>query len=216
MATYAILAYRRLSAYDDYAHPANVKGYGFSDYSTSSRPAYLSANSHNSGNSGRLSVGSMNEPLRLDVLDATAPYDHQRNLQFEEYMAKRNSSNSPGDADSGSTGRGLDDSPPQVHSPTTFSPQGLSPAPIRSPLSPVSPDVPVTTGQVHALQRGPTIARITSWASDHVLMAVPEEAEVDHHIGDDVSLLSPEAHEMPGFDGARAEQGADIPESRWK
>ncbi|PHH85974.1 hypothetical protein CDD83_10911 [Cordyceps sp. RAO-2017] len=30
-AIYAILTYRRLSAYDDYARAANVKGYGFSD-----------------------------------------------------------------------------------------------------------------------------------------------------------------------------------------
>ncbi len=204
MTTYAMLAYRRLSAYDDYAHPANVKGYGFSDYSTTSNTTYLSANSRHSVKTGRLSIGSINEPINMDFLDTT-PYHHQRDTQFDDYMAKRNSFNAtretiPG---TGDVGRG-----PQAYSPPGGSPKGLSPQ-SRSP--------PFATGQVKALQRGPTIPRATSWASDHVLVAVPEEdAEMDHTITDGVSLLSPDSSEMPGFDGPRVAQETDIPEPKWK
>lgn len=31
LAVYAVLTHRRLRAYDDYARPANVRGYGFSN-----------------------------------------------------------------------------------------------------------------------------------------------------------------------------------------
>lgn len=218
MATYAILAYRRLSAYDDYAHPANVKGYGFSDNSTSGKTSYLSARNRGSVGSGRLSVGSMNEPMNLDTLQAT-PYQHQRDTQFEDYMAKRNSFNEQVDLESGASGNRRYSSPPHTVSPPSRSPKGMSPQTL-SPqlLSPQGqPSDPIATGQVRALQRGPTIPRSTSWASDHVLVAVPEEeAELDHPMADEVSLLSPDSHELPGFDGPRVAQEADIPEPKWK
>lgn len=205
MATYAILAYRRLSAYDDYAHPANVKGYGFSDYSTTGNTTYVSANNRNSVRSGRLSVGSMNEPVNVDVHDTT-PYHHQRDTQFDDYMAKRNSFNA-----SHETGFNGD----AVYSPQAYSPPGGSPKGL-SPQS-RSPDPNVATGQVKALQRGPTIPRATSWASDHVLVAVPEEdAEMEHPNPDLVSLLSPDGTELSGFEGSRVAQEADIPEPKWK
>lgn len=215
MVTYAILAYRRLSAYDDYAHPANVKGYGFNDYSTSGKTAYQSSYNRGSTNGG-LSVGSMNEPLQMESLDVTTPYHHQRDTQFEEYMAKRNSFNAARDLESNGSGQRRHSSPPQAHSPPLIgSPKALSPHSL-SPHS-LSPD-PIATGQVKALQRGPTIPRSTSWASDHVLVAVPEEEyEGDHHTpADEVSLLSPDSHEMPGFDGPRVVQETDIPEPKWK
>lgn len=213
MTTYAMLAYRRLSAYDDYAHPANVKGYGFSDYSAASNTTYLSANNRHSVKTGRLSIGSINEPINMDFLDTT-PYHHQRDTQFDDYMAKRNSFNAPRETISGAgdVAHGLQAySPPPGGSPKGLSPQSRSP--------------PLAMGQVKALQRGPTMPRATSWASDHVLVAVPEEdAEMDHINTDSVSLLSPDSSEllspdsseMPGLDGPRVAQETDIPEPKWE
>ncbi|KAM3512985.1 hypothetical protein MY11210_003385 [Beauveria gryllotalpidicola] len=197
MATYAFLAYRRLAAYDDYAHPANVKGYGFNDLSTLSNTSHLPANKRNSLRSGRLSIGSVNESVNMDVLDTT-PYHHQRDTQYDEYRAKRNSFNAPRET--------IAAREPQRCSPPDSSPKGLSPL--------LSPSI-IATGQVKALQRGLTRPRTTSWASDHILVAVPEEEDEAGHVNTDgVSLLSPESNEMPGFDGPRVVQETDIPEPR--
>ncbi|PQK17967.1 hypothetical protein BB8028_0009g01650 [Beauveria bassiana] len=196
---YAFLAYRRLAAYDDYAHPANVKGYGFNDLSTSSNISHLPANKRNSLRSVRLSTRSVNESVSMDVLDTT-PYHHQRDTQYDEYRAKRNSFNAPRE-----TLAGVGDAArnPQRYSPPDSSPKTLSPL-----LSPS-----IATNQVKALQRGLARPRTTSWASDHMLVAVPEEEiEAGHGNGDEVSLLSPDSNEMPGFDGPRVVQDTDIPE----
>ncbi|XWW92349.1 hypothetical protein V2A60_000272 [Cordyceps javanica] len=214
-ATYAFLAYRRLSAYDDYAHPANVKGFGFNDCSTSSNTSYLPASKRNSVKSGRFSMSSVNEAVNLDELDNNnnnnTPYHHQRDTLFDEYMAKRNSFNAPRETISGAGGDVVRSpsgcSPPGGGSPKALSPQSLSPSP------------PLATGHVKALKRGPMVPRATSWASDHVLVAVPEEEaemEMDRANADEVSLLSPDGNEAPGHDGPRVAQETDIPEPSWR
>ncbi len=204
MATYAVLAYRRLSAYDDYAHPANVKGYGYNDFSTSSNTAYPSANHRHSVKSSRLSIGSINEPpVSMDVLDTT-PYHHQRDTQFDEYMAKRHSFKAPREGIPGGGGSGVRS--PQAYSPPRGrgSPKRLSPPQSRSPPGP-------TTGPV-------VVPRATSWASDLVLITVPEEVETEHDrpAADEVSLMSRDGSEIPGLDGPRVAQETDIPEPKWK
>lgn len=194
MVLYAVVTHRRLSAYDDYSHPANVKGYGFNDYSQATKSSRLSINKRGSLGSARLSVGSMNEPVHLESLSKT-PYSHQRNTQFEEYMARRSFSNGRRDEEN-----------------TIGSRSGS-----QSPSSPPSSTDPTwLAGAVRSSQRGPAI-RATSWASDHVLVSVPEEeVEMDARTTDEVSLLTPDAAERDSIDGPRALQEADIPEPRWR
>ncbi|OAA73335.1 hypothetical protein ISF_00236 [Cordyceps fumosorosea ARSEF 2679] len=212
MATYAFLAYRRLSAYDDYAHPANVKGYGFNDdCSTYGNTSYLPASKRSSirSSSGRLSIGSVYDgttfpAVPLDILDTT-PYHHQRDTQFDDYMAQRNSFHAAREAPSIAGDYFARSSPPGGGSPKGLSPQTLSPG------------VQAKT----TLQRGPsTRSRAVSWSSDHVLVAVPEE-EDEAETGtrgqaDQVSLLSPDGYEVPGSDGPRVTQETDIPEPQHK
>ncbi|ATY58952.1 hypothetical protein A9K55_003479 [Cordyceps militaris] len=200
MAMYAFLAYRRLSAYDDYAHPANVKGYGFND--SVSNASYLSASKRR--------VSSSAAAVDMDVLDgsSTTPYDHQRDTQFDDYMAKRNSFNGHLRREN-STSSGAR-SPPEGPLLLLSPPQSLSP----------SPPLAAAGHVVKSLKRAPSAPRAISWASDHVLVAVPEEEDDELAAGntntDEVSLLSPDSSEVAGCDGPRVAQETDIPEPKWK
>ncbi len=194
MALYAVITHRRLSAYDDYSHPANVKGYGFNDYSQATKSSRLSMDKRGSLGSARLSVGSINEPVHLESLTKT-PYSHERNTQFEEYMARRSFSNGRTDEENAIGSKSGSQSPPSP-------PGGTDPT--------------FLTGAVRSSQRGPAV-RATSWASDHVLVSVPEEdASIYARTTDAVSLLTPDAAERDSIDGPRALQEADVPEPRWR
>ncbi|QUC21153.1 uncharacterized protein UV8b_05396 [Ustilaginoidea virens] len=103
LAVHAVLTYRRLSQLDDYIRPvSNVRGYGFNDadgaHSYPSRVSLRnSIDKRLSVGSHRLSFGSTsNEPIGLQNLQRTpAYYSHERDTQFDEYVARarRNSSN---------------------------------------------------------------------------------------------------------------------------
>ncbi|KAK2609127.1 hypothetical protein QQS21_002354 [Conoideocrella luteorostrata] len=163
LAIYAIVTYRRLSQYDDYVRPVNVKGYGFSDndhrdFSYSSRLSIRnSMDKRGSIGSHRLSIGSAhNEPVGLQNLQRTPSYySHERDTQFDEYVARRNSmNNNRPDLERATSGEYKRDSL-----------SGGSP-----PL-----DSLVVMGMVQSRPRGSSISRAVSYTSDHVLVAVPEE-----------------------------------------
>ncbi|KAM4056609.1 hypothetical protein HRG_003478 [Hirsutella rhossiliensis] len=99
LAVYAIVIYRRLSAYDDYVRPVNFKGYGFNDeddFSYSSRHSILSSSDKRpSLASIRHSIhAAAPEPADPEGAEQTAShggiYSHQRDTQFDDYVARRN------------------------------------------------------------------------------------------------------------------------------
>lgn len=167
LAIYVILTYRRLSSFDDYAHPANVKAFGFNDglerdISYSSRHGLRpSLDKRISSASNRLSIGSAEQRVPLEGITRTPSYySHQRDTQFDEFRARRESYGNTGGSMKTDVDRAMDVgfgwvSPPADGSPTR---EGT-----------------VTMGTVKTRSRGASMPRSPSWASDHVLVAVPEE-----------------------------------------
>ncbi|GJN71280.1 hypothetical protein PLICBS_005343 [Purpureocillium lilacinum] len=224
LVVYAVVTYRRLSAYDDYARPVNVKGYGFNDgldrdFSYSSR---LSVDNGKRGSvtSSRLSIGSIggpfstsnyraasgseDEPVHLQTMERTPSfYSHQRDTQFDEYVARRSSQGN-----------------------------GTLKADVERALSAElergggSPDAMVVgSGVVKTRSRGPSIGRAVSYTSDHVLVAVPEEAEAEHHHETDRAALlgrgrrdSDQDHRSADreTDGPAVPQEVDVAEPKWR
>lgn len=168
LAVYAVVAYRRLSKYDDYARPVNVKPYGFNDgletdtpYSSySSRTGMLkSTEKRSSLGSDRLSVGSYTNPSVLQPAEQRPRrYSHERDTQFDEYMVRKTSIS---------------------YKPDSASPKSPGESPLGDALTAVS-----TIGQSRS--RGSSVSQTMSYNSDHILVSVPEEeaemvdAEADH------------------------------------
>ncbi|KAL6870501.1 hypothetical protein J3F83DRAFT_736549 [Trichoderma novae-zelandiae] len=156
LAIYAIIAYRRLSKYDDYARPVNVKPYGFTDgletdtpcSSYSSRTGMLkSMEKRASVGSDRLSVGSYTNPTVLQPAEQRPRrYSHERDTQFDEYMVRKTS-----------TGYKTD------------------PASPNSPPELALGDSLTAIGAVQSRSRGSSVSQAMSYTSDHVLVSVPEE-----------------------------------------
>lgn len=212
MAIYAIVTYRRLSAFDDYVRPVNVKGYGFNDgddrdFSYSSRLSIRnSIDKRGSVGSHRLSIGSVrssnNEPVGLQTLQRTPSYySHERDTQFDEYVARRSSLGARPDLERATSGEYRRDSPP-----------GDS-----------SPDSLVVTGTVQSRSRGASITRAVSYTSDHVLVAVPEEEtdafEEVHRQNSDKTLLLGKSRRNSDEQMLQVQpvvQEADIPEPKWR
>ncbi|KAH0493022.1 hypothetical protein TgHK011_007945 [Trichoderma gracile] len=157
LAIYAIIAYRRLSKYDDYARPVNVKPYGFSDgletdtpYSSySSRTGMLkSTEKRSSLGSERLSVGSYtNSSVLQPAEQRPRSYSHERDTQFDEYMVRKTSIS---------------------YKPDLTLPKSPGESPLGDSLTAIS-----TPG--HSRSRGSSVSQAMSYNSDHVLVSVPEE-----------------------------------------
>lgn len=161
LAIYAILAYRRLSKYDEYSSPVDAKSYLFNDgldidtsyshvsYSNasfSSRPGERgSADKRESLGSSRLSVGSVTNPTILEPVEQRPRrYSHERDTQFDEYVSRRASGG--------------------------YKP---SSAPSSPPIVVTLDDSLASLGTVHSRSRGSSVSQLTT--SDHVLVSVPEE-----------------------------------------
>ncbi|KND89306.1 hypothetical protein TOPH_06027 [Tolypocladium ophioglossoides CBS 100239] len=203
---YAVLTYRRLSAYDDYVRPVNVKGYGFNDgldrdFSYSSRLSIRnSIDKRGSVGSSRLSFASAgNDAVHLQTMErAPGPYSHQRDTQFDDYVARRSSWNHKADLE-----------------------RSVSAEFERARSREASPDgVVVAAGVVKTRSRGPSVGRATSYTSDHVLVAVPEEAEglegpaIGPYETDREALLGRSRRNSD--DGPAVLQEVDVAEPRWQ
>lgn len=218
MLIFAIAEYRRLMSFNEYAYPPNVKSFGFLDRSKSGR----SMQKRGSVTPARLSVGSINEPLNLDFLaGTTSQYTHERDTQFEDYMAKRASISPRYEPFSDSRQPEATGSrSPDAMSPDTLSPNRLSPGQLSPPQNAklFRNEPKITTGAVNTLQRGPEVWRITSWASDHVLMSVPEEEHDVTEDADQVSLLTTDQKGSTDDDVSyelRVAQDVDMTNPRW-
>ncbi|KAG6002849.1 hypothetical protein E4U21_002734 [Claviceps maximensis] len=219
LAIYAGLTYRRLSQFDDYILPMNVKAYGFNDdderhLSFSGRLSVRnSIDRMVSVGSRRTSTGSVvTKALGLQVLQNTqrtpSYYSHERDTQFDEYRARRNSLSSLRlDAERGSS--------------LEYRHGSLNTG-VSSPTD-ASPSLVVTKG-LQGRSPGSSIARAPSYTNDHLLVAVPEEeAEANEagarHGQDEMSLqekdgrLSSDKHVVHA---TAAVQVVDMTEPGWR
>ncbi|KAL7918214.1 hypothetical protein ACQKWADRAFT_324009 [Trichoderma austrokoningii] len=156
LAIYAILAYRRLSKYDEYSSPVDAKAFLFNDeldadtsysnVSYSSRPEDRSSvGKRESLASSRLSVGSVANPTILEPVEQRPRrYSHERDTQFDEYVNRRASGG--------------------------YKP---SSAPSSPPIIVTLDDSLAALGTVHSRSRGSSVSQLNT--SDHVLVSVPEE-----------------------------------------
>ncbi|KAL6899030.1 hypothetical protein GGI43DRAFT_76940 [Trichoderma evansii] len=172
LAIYAILAYRRLSKYDEYSSPVDAKSYIFNDgmdIDTSYSNASYSSRHEERGlvdkresvGSSRLSVGSVAAPTILEPVEQRPRrYSHERDTQFDEYVSRRTSGG--------------------------YKPNS---APSSPPIIVTLDDSLASLGTVHSRSRGSSVSQLTT--SDHVLVSVPEEDgetspnkyKPDQHVG---------------------------------
>ena len=154
----------------------------------------------------RLSIGSVrsdtNEPVGLQKMpQVPSYYSHERDTQFDDYVARRSSLGGGPELERGTSGEYRRGSPP----------------------GDAAPDSLAVTGIVHSRARGASITRATSYTSDHVLVSVPEEEHetLDERSGQNsakTSLLrssrrnSDDNHIM-GLSPVMQE--VDIPEPKW-
>ena len=162
--------YRRLSKYDDYAHPVNVKPFGYDDVDRdTSYPSKVGAprpslDKRLSSTSSRLSMGSIRmknepQPVPMKPLERTpSQYSHKRDTQFDAYVARRGSVNLQKDGDRAVSGE-----------------FGWSGSPIDLQEEIARRESIANTGTVPTRPRGASMPRAASWASDRGLVAVPEE-----------------------------------------
>ncbi|KAM5351771.1 hypothetical protein ACJ41O_004494 [Fusarium nematophilum] len=200
---YSIRTYRRLSVYDDYSHPVNVKPFGYNDdlERDTSYPSTLggvrsSVDKRFSSASSRLSISSSTrpDPVELQKLERTpSVYSHKRDTQFDDYMARRGSVTKPDRVVSGE------------FSWTT------------------SPAEPVSSASLTTRPRGASMPRAPSWASDRGLVAVPEEdgdetagkeSKADKDKKDREALLGFGPRES--IDGPAVPQEVDLAEPKWQ
>ncbi|KAF4982695.1 hypothetical protein FZEAL_1722 [Fusarium zealandicum] len=196
---YSIRVYRRLSAYDDYSHPVNVKPFGFHDdlerdtsYPSTVGGPRQSTDKRFSSVSSRLSFSSSKtDPVELGKLERTpSVYSHKRDTQFDDFVARRGSVHKTDRTLSGDFSRSASAADLQDSASTPTRPRGHS------------------TG------------RATSWASERGLVAVPEEDDDENHGNqskgkmDRQSLLGDTPRES--VDGPLVPQEVDLAEPRWQ
>jgi hypothetical protein len=199
---YSVRRYRRLSAYDDYTHPVNVKPYGFNDdIERDTSYAQQSNDKRFSSTSSRASIISKRESVEMSTVQRTpSVYSHKRDTQFDDYVARRGSVKKEriGSGDFSYAG-----AQGEVHESGSLTPTGAT-------LSPTRP-------------RGYSSGRAASWSSDRGLVAVPEE-EDDSAAGkesksekekkDREALLGNTPRES--VDGPLMPQEVDLSEPRWQ
>lgn len=140
-----------------------------------------------------------NEPVEMDKLDRTPSiYSHQRDTQFDDYVARRGSTQKSERALSGDFG--------QNGSPDQQNENGRRDS-LTSATGPTRP-------------RGLSAPRALSWASDRGLVAVPEEDDDDTTTKDSKNKKDREALLGDGpresIDGSAIPQEADLVEPRWQ
>ncbi|KAF4996244.1 hypothetical protein FGRMN_4600 [Fusarium graminum] len=193
---YSVRRYRRLSAYDDYTHPINVKPFGFNeDVERDTSYVRQSTDKRFSSGSSRTSMTSKRESVEMDTVQRTpSVYTHKRDTQFDDYVARRGSltKDRVGSGDFSYAGA-----------------QGESKG-FGATLAPTRP-------------RGGSSARAASWSSDRGLVAVPEEdddtqagkeSKSEQEKKDREALLGSTPRES--VDGPVIPQEADQSEPRWQ
>lgn len=213
LAVYAVLAYRRLSSSVDYHHQVNVKGYGFNDgldqdfsypSKTGIRPTLekrLSSASSRLSFSGRRNEQPQEDAQPLSNIKRTPSYyNHERDTQFDDYIARRSSSVSTKHDVERAMG-------------VEF---GWS-----TPPGEPDKDDDLSMGVVKTRARGLSMPRAPSMASDHVLVAVPEEEDeaatkAEHEAKTREALLGNSARSSDEMVGVQVPQEVDLAEPRWQ
>ncbi|KAG5913237.1 hypothetical protein E4U42_001346 [Claviceps africana] len=210
LAMYAAVTYHRLSRSEDYVLPMNVRAYGFNDgdgdgdgddvpYS-GRRSVGDSIDRLVSRASRRMSTGSVtNRPPGLQNSQTTTEsktvgyYSHERDTQFDEYRARRNSL--------GSSRR-----EPDRRSSVESRRESLNIGASSSSSSDPSPS------PSRAVTAAPQGRRAASYATEHLLGAVPEE-EDGMSLRGGYGRLSSDEHLVHD---AAAMREVDMTEPRWR
>jgi hypothetical protein len=219
LAVYSIIAYRRLVAFDDHPHTANAKGYGFNDGAErrSSYTAMLgsirpSMEKRHSSTSSRISWRrEEHEHMALDDLEhQPTSYIHERDTQFDQYVARKSSVGSPHERERHLSADFGWDSNPFIGA--------LKPA--KEPEE--GEDRVIALGVVKSRPRGASMPRVSSWSSENVLVAVPEEedhGEENSGPRDRQALLGHDrtrSDESIRVDARGVPQDAEVTEMRWQ
>lgn len=199
---YSVRRYQRLSAYDDYTHPVNVKPYGFNDdIERDTSYAQQSGDKRFSSTSSRASIISKRESLEMGTVQRTpSVYSHKRDTQFDDYVARRSSLTKEriGSGDFSYAG-----AQGELQESGSLTPTGATLAPNRP--------------------RGYSSSRAASWTSEGGLVAVPEEeddaaarkeSKSEKEKKDREALLGNTPRES--VDGLVIPQEADLSEPRWQ
>ncbi|CAG9941290.1 unnamed protein product [Clonostachys rosea f. rosea IK726] len=205
LAVYSIRVYRRATAFEDYPHHVNAKSYGFNDEEDQDPTLHPPAKDilptierRVSSATNRLSFSSTrtsDSPVIMEPIKRTPSYySHERDTQFEEYLARRRSVSleSKTDVERVKAKHMSWNSPllePISYEDSIQQPAGGRPRAISTPRAP-------------------------SWASDHVLVAVPEEDEATRDERDRETLLGSERRSSLG-DETRVSQDSGL-EPKWQ
>lgn len=203
---YTVRVFRRSHAFEDNAHTVNVKAYGFSD-DMHYDPSYSGNKMDNivpalerrvSSASARLSFASSTRSLEKSepVKHQRTPsyYSHQRDTQFEEYLARRMSTDSRADVERARSA--------SLGSAANFGWSSPSPSLENKGLE-----------EQLGRPRGVSAPRAPSWTSDHVLVAVPEEDEATREELDRQTLLHHE-HNDNVSEEIRVPQEVDLADTK--
>lgn len=202
---YSVRRYRRLSAYDDYTHPVNVKPYGFNDdLERDTSYSQHSGDKRFSSASSRASIISKRESVEMGTVQRTpSVYSHKRDTQFDDYVARRGSVTKERIGSGDFSYAGAQGELQEPGSLTPITPTGAT-------LSPNRP-------------RGYSSSRAASWTSDRGLVAVPEEeddtvagkeSKAEKEKKDREALLGNTPRES--VDGPLVPQEVDLSEPRWQ
>ncbi|KAM0322447.1 hypothetical protein ACHAQA_009514 [Verticillium albo-atrum] len=190
---YSIMTYRRLTAFDDYHYPVNIKPYGYNDIEHQQQLAAKSGRlsiSSLEGSLRRLSGSSIHNPAATYQGQTQAPvplgsvgrvssyYNNERDTQFEQYMVERRMSGEFGYK--GAAGVSL--SPDRSASNATTSTTSSSSTGVVVGGGIIDPSRPMRD----------SLGRAPSWESSRGLVAVPE---VDEDYDDE--QLHPRQHHHP-------------------
>lgn len=177
-----------------------------------------------SSTSSRLSLSSNkrrhSEPESIamnDVGRGQNSYSHERDTQFDEYVARRGSSPpNPNGLVDVERALGSEFGWDRPYGTSTKYHGGLNRG---SDEQYESQDQLVSIGMVKSRPRGASMPRAPSMTSDHVLVSVPEEddhEDVDRGARDRQALLGGDSRRSEELDGLRVPQEVDMSEPRWQ
>ncbi|KAK0384450.1 hypothetical protein NLU13_8536 [Sarocladium strictum] len=202
MLIWVVTVYRRVAIHGDYVRrTSNVKGFGFNDglepeYARSRASSLIDKGRHSFVSSRRVSIEAASTPPvnEMGPLQRTASYyNHQRDTQFDEYMARRSSCNVNADFEAAPGAE--------------FSGAGKQHSPSARPHGEY---IVLVSGTVKSNRPGQE--RSVSTTSSHVLVAVPEEAhEADEEGEEDHRALLRHKRRRSSTDlGGPVRQSVDV------
>lgn len=220
LAIYVFIAYRRIVTFEDHPHTANAKPYGFSDGMDRKSSYTAMLGSIRPSMEKRIPSASSYLSIRRasDQSDITAltdservpeTYSHERDTQFDSYVAQRKPSLGSPDPEMALSPEFNWDRPMR----TASKPRRLS---VEDEGRVGQPDRLVAVGSIMSRPRGASMPRAPSWQSDNGLVSVPEEDDGDVRSRDQMDRQTLLGNGRRRSDEEIALQDVDIAEPRWQ